>query len=142
MTPNNTYDRMVKILCQMMGVSPKEVKPTTIMTDFRMDSLDCVEIAMEIEEEFGFEIPDADAEKYGSLSFSEIVKYVDSRLSKDQPKPETSATAQGKTDGQVDADRSWQPKYLAGDAEGADSPIHAAYIRGYVAGYADKGEYE
>lgn len=42
-----------------------------------MDSLDHVEVIMAIEDEFGFEIPDADAERL--LKPADIVRYVADR---------------------------------------------------------------
>lgn len=42
--------------------------------DLGLDSLDCVEVIMAIEDEFGFEIPDTDAEKL--VKPSDIIQYV------------------------------------------------------------------
>lgn len=47
------------------------------MNDLGLDSLDHVEVIMAMEDEFGFEIPDADAEKL--LKPSDIVRYVADR---------------------------------------------------------------
>lgn len=44
------------------------------INDLGLDSLDHVEVIMAIEDEFGFEIPDADAEKL--LRPADIVRYV------------------------------------------------------------------
>lgn len=44
------------------------------MNDLGLDSLDHVEVIMAMEDEFGFEIPDADAEKL--LKPADIVKYI------------------------------------------------------------------
>lgn len=44
------------------------------MNDLGLDSLDHVEIIMAIEDEFGFEIPDMDAERL--LKPADIVRYV------------------------------------------------------------------
>lgn len=44
------------------------------INDLGLDSLDHVEVIMAMEDEFGFEIPDADAEKL--LRPSDIVRYV------------------------------------------------------------------
>ncbi|OQR75189.1 acyl carrier protein [Tropilaelaps mercedesae] len=45
-----------------------------LVNDMGLDSLDCVEVIMAIEDEFGFEIPDQDAEKL--LRVADIVRYV------------------------------------------------------------------
>jgi len=44
------------------------------MKDLGLDSLDHVEVIMAIEDEFGFEIPDSDAERL--LKPSDIVQYI------------------------------------------------------------------
>merc|ERR1711962_1409567 len=53
-------------------------KPVTLSTHFQnelgLDSLDLVELVMKVEDEFGFEIPDQDAEKF--LTPADMVKYV------------------------------------------------------------------
>ncbi|WP_151800524.1 acyl carrier protein, partial [Acinetobacter haemolyticus] len=47
-----------------LGVDEEEVVPSAIFVDdLGADSLDIVELVMAFEEEFGFEIPDEDAEK-------------------------------------------------------------------------------
>jgi len=45
--------------------------------DLGLDSLDVVEVVMEIEEKFGIEIPEGDAEKLVGLT--ELVKYLESK---------------------------------------------------------------
>merc|ERR1712062_680156 len=42
--------------------------------DLGLDSLDMVELTMKVEDEFGFEIPDKDAERF--LTPADIVKYI------------------------------------------------------------------
>jgi len=44
------------------------------MNDLGLDSLDHVEVIMAIEDEFGFEIPDADAERL--MRPADIVQYI------------------------------------------------------------------
>ncbi|NXD15815.1 ACPM protein, partial [Nothocercus nigrocapillus] len=55
-------------------VSPQLTAESHFMKDLGLDSLDQVEIIMAMEDEFGFEIPDADAEKL--LCPQEIVDYI------------------------------------------------------------------
>jgi len=47
------------------------------MNDLEADSLDAVEIVMAIEDEFGIEISDEDAEQFKNIG--DIAKYVESR---------------------------------------------------------------
>ena len=47
------------------------------MKDLEADSLDAVEIIMAIEEEYGIEIPDEDAEKFQKVS--DLVDFVEEK---------------------------------------------------------------
>ena len=60
----STYDRLKKIVVEQLGVDEEEVKPeASFVDDLNADSLDLVELIMSLEEEFGTEISDEDAEK-------------------------------------------------------------------------------
>ncbi len=53
-----------KLIAEQLNVKEDEVKPeSAFMEDLGADSLDTVELVMALEEEFGVEIPDEDAEK-------------------------------------------------------------------------------
>jgi len=68
-------DRVIQILSEQLGLDLKDVKPESdIMGDLSADSLDAVEIVMSMEEEFGFEIPDGEAEKF--VKVSDIIDYI------------------------------------------------------------------
>lgn len=57
-------ERVKKIVVEQLGVDPEEVKNTSsFIDDLGADSLDTVELVMALEEEFGAEIPDEEAEK-------------------------------------------------------------------------------
>ena len=59
-----SYDRLKKIIVEQLGVDEAEVKPeASFVDDLNADSLDLVELIMSLEEEFGMEISDEDAEK-------------------------------------------------------------------------------
>ena len=60
-----TVDERVKmIIGEQLGVEEDEVTPeASFVEDLGADSLDTVELVMALEEEFGIEIPDEDAEK-------------------------------------------------------------------------------
>lgn len=73
-----TFDKIKKIIAEQLQADADAIKPeTNLMKDLEADSLDAVEIIMEIESEFGIEIPDEEAEKFQSID--DIVKYVDSK---------------------------------------------------------------
>lgn len=57
-------ERVKKIIVDMLGVQPEDVVPeASFVDDLGADSLDTVELVMALEEEFGTEIPDEEAEK-------------------------------------------------------------------------------
>jgi len=60
----NTYERLKKIIVEQLGVDEVDVKPeASFVDDLNADSLDLVELIMSLEEEFGMEISDEEAEK-------------------------------------------------------------------------------
>lgn len=55
--------RVKAIVVEQLGVDPAEVKnESSFIEDLGADSLDTVELVMALEEEFGTEIPDEEAE--------------------------------------------------------------------------------
>jgi acyl carrier protein len=63
-----TYERLKKIVVEQLGVDEGDVKPeASFVDDLNADSLDLVELIMSLEEEFGMEISDEDAEKIKSV---------------------------------------------------------------------------
>ncbi len=57
-------DRVKKIIVDQLGVEEETVTlEASFVDDLGADSLDTVELVMALEEEFGIEIPDEDAEK-------------------------------------------------------------------------------
>ena len=56
--------KVKSIIAEQLGVKIEEVTDTaSFVDDLGADSLDTVELVMALEEEFGIEIPDEDAEK-------------------------------------------------------------------------------
>lgn len=57
-------ERVTKIIAEHLGLEAGEVTPDKhLINDLGCDSLDEVELVMALEDEFGIEIPDEDAEK-------------------------------------------------------------------------------
>ncbi len=57
-------ERVKEIIMEQLGVSAEQVTPSaSFIDDLGADSLDTVELVMALEEEFGVEIPDENAEK-------------------------------------------------------------------------------
>jgi acyl carrier protein len=60
--------KVKKIIAEQLGVPEGDVKPeASFVNDLGADSLDTVELVMALEEEFGVEIPDEDAEKIATV---------------------------------------------------------------------------
>ena len=75
---SNTEERVKKIVAEQLGVKEDEVKTAaSFVEDLGADSLDTVELVMALEEEFGAEIPDEDAEKLTTVG--EAIKYIDGK---------------------------------------------------------------
>ena len=73
-----TFDDVKTIVVEQLGVSPDEVKmESKFVDDLNADSLDVVELIMELEEKLGVAIPDEDAEKIASVG--DVVAYIDSK---------------------------------------------------------------
>jgi acyl carrier protein len=71
-----TYDRLKKIIVEQLGVDEEEVTPqASFVEDLNADSLDLVELIMSLEEEFGMEISDEDAEKIQKVQ--DAVDYIE-----------------------------------------------------------------
>jgi len=68
-------ERVLLVLKLYDKVNPEKLTVDShFMTDLGLDSLDHVEVVMAMEDEFGFEIPDADAERL--LRPADIVQYI------------------------------------------------------------------
>ena len=66
------------IIAEQLGVKAEEVTDNAkFVEDLGADSLDTVELVMALEEEFGIEIPDEDAEKMTTVG--EAMKYIEEK---------------------------------------------------------------
>ena len=73
--------KVKSIIAEQLGVKIEEVTDAaSFVDDLGADSLDTVELVMALEEEFGIEIPDEDAEKITSVG--EAIRYVESKSTK------------------------------------------------------------
>ena len=71
-------DKIREIIIEQRGVATEEVVPeASFIDDLGADSLDIVELVMAIEEEFGLEIPDEDAERMQNIG--DVFSYVEER---------------------------------------------------------------
>ncbi|MBD3258837.1 acyl carrier protein, partial [candidate division GN15 bacterium] len=68
-------DRVKEIIVEQLGVDAAQVtERAKFVDDLGADSLDTVELVMALEEEFGLEIPDEDAEKIASVG--DAIEYI------------------------------------------------------------------
>jgi acyl carrier protein len=75
MDEKEAFERVKKVAVAQLNVNGDEVTMEASFTkDLGADSLDTVELVMALEEEFGMEIPDEDAEKITTVG--EAVKYI------------------------------------------------------------------
>jgi len=74
------YDRLKGIVTEQLGVDEEEVTlEASFVDDLNADSLDLVELIMSLEEEFGLEISDEDAEKI--LTVGDAASYIEEHQS-------------------------------------------------------------
>jgi acyl carrier protein len=72
-------ERVIEIVSEQMGVSKDQItKDTSFINDLGADSLDTVELVMELEEEFDITIPDEKAEEIQTVG--QAVAYIEEHL--------------------------------------------------------------
>ena len=72
-----TFEKVKKIVSEKLGVpEAKKKEKSSFVNDLGADSLDVVEFVMEVEKEFGIEIPDEDASKLDTVD--KAVAYIES----------------------------------------------------------------
>jgi acyl carrier protein len=72
-------DKVKQIIMEKLGVSEEQVtSEASFIDDLNADSLDIVELVMELEDAFGLEIPDEDAETLKSVQ--NAIDYLKSKI--------------------------------------------------------------
>ena len=72
--------RVIKVVAEQLGVNEADIKnESSFVGDLGSYSLDTVELIIALEEEFGCEIPDEDAEKITTVQ--QAIDYVNSHSS-------------------------------------------------------------
>lgn len=78
---NSTERRVITVIMQQLRINGDEITPdASIAHDLGADSLDAIEIIMALEDEFGLEIPDEDAERITTVQ--QAIDYVARVLTK------------------------------------------------------------
>ncbi len=71
-------EKVIDIIVDKLGVERSEVTPEAVFVDdLGADSLDLVELIMAMEEEFGFEIADEEAEKLRTVQ--DVINFIQAR---------------------------------------------------------------
>ncbi len=69
-------ERVVRVIVEQLDIKPEEVtKEASFIDDLGADSLDTVELVMALEEEFGIEIPDDEAERIRTVQ--DAIDYIE-----------------------------------------------------------------
>jgi len=72
-------ERVKKIVIEQLGVKEEDVtNDASFVDDLGADSLDTVELVMALEEEFGTEIPDEEAEKITTIQ--QAINYINAHI--------------------------------------------------------------
>lgn len=73
------FEKIRKIISEQVDIEEKKITmETSLLKDLEADSLEAVEILMEISDEFGIEISDEEAEKFQTVG--DIVEYVEHHI--------------------------------------------------------------
>lgn len=73
-------DKVIAIVSELMKVSQSSITRKTSLADLKADSLDVVELVMELEDRFEISIPDEDVE--GLKTIGQIIDYVTDKTHK------------------------------------------------------------
>ena len=72
-------EKVKKMIVDQLGVNESEVIPEAkFIDDLGADSLDIVELIMELDDEYGIEIPDEDAEKIETVG--DAIRYIEEHM--------------------------------------------------------------
>jgi acyl carrier protein len=84
-TEQEIETKVIGIVAEQMGVDKDQItRETSFTNDLNADSLDTVELVMELEEEFDTQIPDEQAEKIHTVG--QAVDFINKNLSSSKDK--------------------------------------------------------
>jgi acyl carrier protein len=79
MTPQEIEAKVIEIVSKQLGVAKEKItRESSFVNDLGADSLDTVELVMEIEDKFDLSIPDDAAEKIQTVG--DAIKYIEANL--------------------------------------------------------------
>ncbi|HDD35825.1 MAG TPA: acyl carrier protein [Candidatus Desulfofervidus auxilii] len=72
-------EKVIEIISEKLNLSKDQIKPeASFVEDLGADSLDLVELVMAMEEAFGMEVPDEEAEKLRTVK--DVIEYVKAKV--------------------------------------------------------------
>jgi len=76
-------ERVKNIVAEQLGIEKEKItNEASFVDDLGADSLDTVELVMALEEEFGMEIPDEDAEKIATIQ--QAIDYIQAHIKEEE----------------------------------------------------------
>lgn len=73
------FEKVKAVIAEQTGIDENEIKlESTFTEDLNIDSLDMVELVLELEEEYGIEIDEDDADKIKTIG--DVVNYINERI--------------------------------------------------------------
>ncbi len=76
---SDTLEKITEVIADKLGVEPSKITPEAkFVEDLGADSLDTVELVMQLEDEFNLEIPDEEAEKLTTVG--SVVEYINKHI--------------------------------------------------------------
>lgn len=74
----DTLSRIKEIICEKTDIKPELLTQETTLEETGADSIDIIEILMELEYSFDIDIPDRDAEKLRNIG--ELKEYIEGKI--------------------------------------------------------------
>ena len=71
------YDKLVSYAAKQLDLNPDDITPTSTFESLGIDSLDIVEMVMDLESELGIEL---DMEDQKIATFGELAEFIESKL--------------------------------------------------------------
>ncbi|HOJ65274.1 MAG TPA: acyl carrier protein [Spirochaetota bacterium] len=76
---SDTFNKVKAIIAERLSIDESKItESSSFIEDLGADSLDTVELIMQLEEAFNIQIPDEDAEKISTVG--DAVKYIEERI--------------------------------------------------------------